>query len=81
MSGMDTLLISMLDVEAMRRLLIPGVCMRLLLDASATLLIGGGTSLGAPISKNVSVKPTNLKEVGNKERNTEKSGGFVEISL
>lgn len=50
MSGMDILLTSMADVEAVSRLLTSGVTKPWwLIDVSVKLVTGGGISLGAPV--------------------------------
>ena len=51
MSGIDMLDISIVDVEAISRLLTPGVTIIWLLDVSAKLVSGGGISFGAPVTK------------------------------
>ena len=43
--------ISIVDVEAISRLLTPGVTIIWLLDVSAKLVSGGGISFGAPVTK------------------------------
>lgn len=52
MSGIEMLLTSIADAEAISRLLAPGVTMIWLLDVSVTLVMGGGISFGAPIQFN-----------------------------